>query len=155
MFGGGVGSFSYSALGGLETVSNATSSGWEHIRVRPSPAAIARLGHGQASMATRFGLAATSWEWRDGALDLAATIPSGASASVFFPAVVAASSSSTCRLSTVSEAGHACWKGGEFVPGAVPGVSGAIVEAQAGGKESVVLSTGSGAFAFNASYAAC
>ena len=116
MFGGGVGSFSYSALGGLETVSNATSSGWEHIRVRPSPAAIARLGHGQASMATRFGLAATSWEWRDGALDLAATIPSGTSASVFFPAVVA----STCRLSTVSEAGHACWKDGAFMPGAVP-----------------------------------
>ena len=34
------------ALGGLSSVSNATSTAWQHVMVHPDPAAVAKLGYG-------------------------------------------------------------------------------------------------------------
>jgi hypothetical protein len=44
------------ALGGLSTVSNTTSTAWQHVLVHPDPAAVVKLGEGSYTLETRFGM---------------------------------------------------------------------------------------------------
>ena len=85
------------ALGGLDTVSNATTTGWQVLTVRPLPAAIAALGHASVSVDTRLGTAAVAWRFDEGeaepssasamagSLSLNVTVPVGALAEVHVP----------------------------------------------------------------------
>ena len=82
-------------LGGLETTSNATSTGWRHIIVAPDIHAVARLRAGGFSLRTRFGLAAVSWAFDPATkwLTTNVTVPVGSTAEVVhmrdMPAVAA------------------------------------------------------------------
>ena len=46
------------AVGGMSTVSNTTSTAWEHILVHTEPAAVTKLNEGSYSINTRFGACA-------------------------------------------------------------------------------------------------
>ena len=52
---GGFDPFLHTHVGGLDTVINDTTAGWEVIRVRVSPAAMARARHASNAHMTRFG----------------------------------------------------------------------------------------------------
>lgn len=116
MFGGGVGAFVYSALGGLDTVSNATCSGWQHVKVGPAAAAAARLPDGKASVVSRFGVNAVNW--RAGAdapfFQLNATVPIGAAATIKITLLH--------NATTVREGAAVVWQNGAFVPHASAGL---------------------------------
>lgn len=126
MFGGGIGTYLYTALGGLDTVSNATSSGWQHIKAGPAAAAAHRLPFGRAQVATRFGRAAVSWasgaasvfvglsETLTSSFTLNATIPSGATATL--KVVMLGEATDVYSDSTP------IWKNNAFVPNAAPGL---------------------------------
>jgi hypothetical protein len=47
------------AVGGMSTVSNTTSTAWEHILVHTEPAAVTKLNEGSYSINTRFGACVT------------------------------------------------------------------------------------------------
>merc|ERR1711934_1275687 len=84
---GGFDGWMTTALGGLDTVSNATTTGWRVMTVRPLPAAITMLGHASVSIETRFGLAAAAWSFDSvsGHLSLNITVPVGSVAELHVP----------------------------------------------------------------------
>ena len=109
---GGFDGWMTTALGGLDTVSNATTTGWRVLTVRPLPAAIATLGRASASVETRLGAAAVAWRFEQadgsdggaamntmaaergvpaggGHLSLNVTVPVGAVAELHVPATLA------------------------------------------------------------------
>ena len=92
-------------LGGLDTVSNATSSGWRHFTVAPDMHAVARLRAGGYSLRTRFGLAAVSWAYDATAKQLRTnvTVPVGSTASVAHERVVPAVAATGAAASTLRE----------------------------------------------------
>jgi hypothetical protein len=49
------GGWMFTQLGGLDTVSNASSSGWRHVLVAPDVHAVTRLREGGATLNTSFG----------------------------------------------------------------------------------------------------
>ena len=125
MFGGGIGTYLYTALGGLDTVSNATS-GWQHIKAGPAAAVAHRLPFGRAQVATRFGRAAVSWvggaasgsvglsETSTTHFTLNATIPSGATGTL--KVVMLGEATDVYSDSTP------VWKNDAFIPNAAPGL---------------------------------
>jgi alpha-L-rhamnosidase len=94
---GGFDGWMTTALGGLDTVSNATTTGWRVLTVRPLPAAMTTLGHASVSVDTRLGTAAVAWRVdADGAaaggggrLSLNVTVPVGAVAELHVPTALA------------------------------------------------------------------
>lgn len=71
-------------LGGMDTVSNATTTGWQHFIVAPCIHAVARLRSGGYSLETRFGRAAVAWQYDKAqqVLRTNVTVPIGATAEV-------------------------------------------------------------------------
>jgi len=51
----------------VSTVSNTTSTAWQHIIVHPEPAAVTKIQSGYYGLTTRFG--PTSVRWQYGRLD--------------------------------------------------------------------------------------
>ena len=100
---GGFDGWMTTALGGLDTVSNATSTGWRVITVRPLPAAITTLGHASVSIETRFGVAALSWyfDTTKDHLSLNITVPVGSVAEVHVPIEL-----EDKQLKSFTESGH-------------------------------------------------
>ena len=101
-------------LGGLDTVSNATCTGWRHIIVAPEIHAVARLRAGGYSLQTRFGLAAVSWAYDTATKQLRTnvTVPTGSTAEVVhereMPAVAATGAGSS-SLHAVYEGESQVW----------------------------------------------
>jgi alpha-L-rhamnosidase len=122
MFGGNVGTWFATAVAGLDTLSNATSSGWKDILIAPTAAALLTLPHAEASQQTRFGDARVAWAIVQGSssktasktVSINVTIPPGSNAELFLPLLSCASTQGTCVQ--VQEAGQAVWKGGHFIP---------------------------------------
>lgn len=146
MFGGNLGTALYAMLAGLDTACNASTGGWQHVRVGPVAAAAARLGSGSATVQTRFGPAAVAWRAAGAAAPapdagaafaLNATVPAGATADIKITLLR--------NATTVSEGGAVVWQGGKFSP--VPGLSGAVAGAE-DGYSTVVFAAGSGTYAF-------
>jgi hypothetical protein len=144
MFGGGIGTYLYTALGGLDTVSNATSSGWQHIKAGPAAAAAHRLPFGRAQVATRFGRAAVSWVGGAASLSettthftLNATIPSGATG--MLKVVMLGEATDVYSDSTP------VWKDDAFIPNAVPGlISASLVNEE--GFQTILFEVTSGVY---------
>lgn len=89
---GGFDAWMIEALGGIQAISNATSTAWENFVVSPDQAAVTRLGSGGFSIRTRFGLSSVDWRW-DSATQKCAinvTVPIGSTASVEPPLTLAA-----------------------------------------------------------------
>ena len=72
------------AVGGLDTVSNATTTAWQDVLVSPDAAAVSTLGSGGYSLETRFGHTALSWALDSASrqLTLNVTMPIGSTAHV-------------------------------------------------------------------------
>ena len=83
------------ALGGMSTVSNTTTTAWEHIVIRPDAAAVAKLQNGYNSMQTRFGPTVVYWRLMPAVngshafLETNATIPVGSTAEIVSARIVA------------------------------------------------------------------
>ena len=110
---GGFDGWMTTALGGLDTVSNATTTGWRVLTVRPLPAAMTMLGHAAASVDTRLGKAAVAWRVDVNAgsagagarLSLNVTVPVGAVAELHVPHEMTSpgGSSAVSHLASVAE----------------------------------------------------
>ena len=127
-------------LARLDTVSNATSTGWRHIIVAPEIHAVARLGAGGYSLQTRFGLAAVSWAY-DAAtkqLHTNVTVPTGSTAEVVHEGEVPAVAATGAGPSSL----HAVYEGERQVWGGGGGVQ----------EERVATTIGSGEWAFVSHY---
>lgn len=142
MFAGGVGVWAYTALVGIDTVVNTSTAGWQHVSVRPLPAAVARLGSAAGSVATRFGNVTCMWRWSAaGGLSLNTTLPVGTSGSVSLP--VLGDSSKVLVL----ESGKAVWAHGVYVAG-VPGIVSGSADTE-DGSPVIRFEVGSGSFKFS------
>lgn len=153
MYGGGVGTFVYSALAGIDTVLNGTTAGWSRMLFKPEPAALLKLGRAAATHTTRFGNASISWEMGSKALQLTVTVPTGCTAEAHFPQL--AQLGAAALTVTDSSAQAPVWKAGKFMPG-VAGVHGGSLSAPVKygpfkGVASVVLELGSGTYPFSVS----
>ncbi len=135
-FGGGIGTWTYKALGGLDTVSNTTTTGWRHVIVRPLEAALQTLGSGAASITTRFGPTSVAWTLAGRTLELNTTIPTGSTADVYL-----------AGATRVVESDTVVWANGVFTP--VAGITGAWTAVRSN-VTSVVFAVGSGQYAFTA-----
>eukprot|EP00047_Mylnosiga_fluctuans_P000527 m.195091 g.195091 ORF g.195091 m.195091 type:complete len:1269 (+) comp10076_c0_seq31:2213-6019(+) len=105
-------------LGGLDTVSNTTTTGWRNIVVAPSAAAILRLRSSSMQLHTRFGLTALNWSYTPGqplAMDL--VVPIGSVADIALPPLAG-------MVATRIVEGDAQWMGGVWTPAAPQGVHG-------------------------------
>ena len=159
------------ATGGMSTVSNTTSTAWEHIIVHTEPAAVTKLTAGSYSIDTRFG--PTQVRWQYGRLDNESTtntlvtnlsLPVGSTAEVVHDAQL---DRGGCELHAVLESGVTLWSSadeqGEH--GAVPqgvlgppaaaleGAGGARGATGGGGRPQARTTVGSGVFSFEAQYA--
>ena len=121
MNGGGLQSWFYTSIAGINTHSNGVTGGWEQIIFRPAPAAVKRLGHAAASIHTPLGVASVSWRVHASTLWFNVTVPASATGTLTFPllGVIA-------QNAVIYESDQAVWKGGEFVAGR-PGVSAGVV----------------------------
>ena len=136
---GAPGAFYYSSLAGLRRAPGSRS--WRELLLAPPGSASgvwANLTAAAAQQLTPMGAVSVSWELGGGAYALNASLPPGAAATVLLPTLRPAA------LAVVEEGGVPVWEGGRFVPG-VPGVGAAAAGADG---ETVVLSVGSGAYAF-------
>lgn len=157
MFGGNVGTWVFSTLAGLDTVSNGTSSGWQHILIKPAGAAIRRLGSASASQDTRFGMAAVSWKYNAPSLFLLnVTIPPGSTSEIFIPLLTQGAGAASVEVWEQGEGGKRAWvwKEGKFVAGGVTGITGARVGAAPGpnANATLVLSASSGSYSLTAAF---
>lgn len=103
---GGFHSWFYSGIAGLETTTNASSTGWRHFVVQPSPAAVQRLQQAGATVLTRLGSAAVDWAYAGGQLAINVTVPVGAQADVLAPQLHGAYPSQVCEVT----ARAVCWQ---------------------------------------------
>jgi hypothetical protein len=73
-----------SKLGGLNVISNSSTTGWKHFAVAPDMHAVARLGVGGYALETRFGHAAVSWVYDSTSKQLYTnvTVPFGSTAEI-------------------------------------------------------------------------
>jgi hypothetical protein len=108
MFGGFHSWFS-TKLAGLDTTTNATSTGWRHVVVAPSPASILRLQAAAISIETRFGHTALSWTYdvTSGRLAVNLTVPVGSHADVRLPPLAGMTVAEVIDMDTMS-----VWRGG-------------------------------------------
>ena len=162
-------------LGGLDSVSNATSTGWRHFIVAPDVHAVIRLGAGGYALDTRFGRAEVSWRYDSDARQVLTnvTVPVGSIAIVqhakALPLVLSASTRATedpwvgaKPLRQVIESQHELWaachgrgaaaigdgcQGRQVLP---PGVM--RVEQATGGDSGPQTVVGAGMYAFRAQY---
>ena len=143
--GGTIHTWVYSTLAGIDTAVNGSSAGWEHIILRPDPAAMLSLGHASALLKTRFGNASISWKLGASELTITCAVPPGSTAEVHVPQLSQLGGADV----TINEGGKAVWKAGAFVPGVV-GVRGGSIkektEKPISHVNAVVLETGSGVF---------
>jgi len=146
MFGGNLQSWVFSGIVGLDTESNGTSSGWQHILIGPVHAAVQKLGYAQGAVNTRFGNASVSWRLESGSLALETTVPPGATASLSIPLLEASPADVI-----ISEDGVDVWKNDRFISGQ-PGISGAVVTKR-GTKVAITFVLSSGSYAFKAVHA--
>lgn len=110
MFGGNVGTISYTSLAGLKNAKGSVA--WRNISMRPLPEAIDRLGFANASVRTPRGLAAISWQKQgDHSLEVNVTVPAGSTATVALPARLGGS-----QVVTVAESGLTVWSNGKYTP---------------------------------------
>lgn len=73
-------------IGGLDTISNSSTTAWRVMKVAPLPEAVAQLKQGALSVKTRFGVAAVSWQLdQENAFSLNVTVPVGSQAEVHMP----------------------------------------------------------------------
>jgi len=105
-------SWMYSAVAGLDTVSNASTSGWEHVLIRPVHGAVQKLKHAEGAVNTRFGNTSVSWLLDSDTFSLQATIPPGSTATLSIPLLVASS-----NKVAISEGGVDVWKDNNFISG--------------------------------------
>merc|ERR1719424_294591 len=150
--GGGLASWMYSAVVGLDTETNGTCSGWQHVLIRPVHAAVHKLGYARGSVNTRFGNTTVSWRTISGqseahAFVLEATLPPGSTASLSIPLLGASPADVT-----ISEHGADIWKNNEFVPG-VLGIDGAVITTR-GSKAAITFALRSGSYTFKSEEAA-
>ena len=141
MSGGQLQSFFFTSIAGLDTASNATSSGWRHVLFRPAHAAVKKLGRASAVIATPLGTASVSWQLVSKTLTLNSTVPAGAVGELSFPLLSVSS-----HEASISEGGVAVWSAGKFVGGR-RGVTAASVTRR-GAKEAVTFLIGPGARSF-------
>jgi hypothetical protein len=151
MFGGGVGTQPYVALGGISNgrgltgSRNSSSTAWELIEIRPLPPAIDALPFASASTHTPRGIVAVHWSRTGSTFALNTTVPVGSTANVAIPAQLADK-----QLLIVAETAVPVWADGAYKPG-VDGFNGAAKESHPYGV--VVFSVGSGEYSFSATYA--
>ena len=62
---GGFDPFLHTHVGGLDSVVNGTSAGWEHVRVRVAAAAVTTLRHTSHQRETRFGTISLHWSYTE------------------------------------------------------------------------------------------
>ena len=162
-FGGNVGTWFTTTVAGLDTVSNATSSGWRDIVIAPTAAALVhpKLPHATATQLTRFGLASVSWARSSTTqgkgiasrvatvqLSLNCSIPPGSTATIYLPVLNSAGSLSAVM---VQEGKVTVWKDGKFQPQAsVPGFHSGRSTVR-DNRTTVALAVGSGNFTLVAS----
>ena len=151
MYGGGLATFVYSALAGIDTVANGTVAGWSRLIFKPEPAAILKLGHASGTHATRYGNASISWKFAGSSLTMNVTIPTGGTAEAYVPQLAQLGGAAL----TISDTGKPVWKAGSFVPG-VAGVLGATLSEPVAygpekGMQSVAIQLGSGFYPFSVS----
>eukprot|EP01052_Picozoa_sp_SAG31_P005496 SAG31_NODE_242_length_19350_cov_3.043998_15_plen_1073_part_00 len=93
-------------LGGMDTVSNATTTGWQHFVVAPCMHAVARLRSGGYSLKTRFGRAAVAWQYDaiHQVLQTNVTVPIGATAEVRHELTMPALSPAAAPVGTAAKA---------------------------------------------------
>jgi hypothetical protein len=102
-------SYFYTSIAGLDTASNSTSSGWQHVLFRPTHAAVRRLGHAAAAIETPLGVASVSWRLKSKTrLTINATVPEGATGELSVPLLGVSS-----ELVNISEGGVDVWSGGK------------------------------------------
>ena len=155
-YGGGVGTFVYSALAGIDTALNGTVAGWSRLIFKPEPAALRKLGHAAATHTTRYGNASISWKMHaaSSSLEMNVTVPTGCTAEAYFPLMPQIGGTALTILEMEMPTA-VVWKAGKFVPG-VAGVHGATLSAPVAhgpdkGLQSVVLELGSGTYPFRVS----
>lgn len=153
MYGGGIGTFVYSALAGIDTILNGTVAGWSRLIFKPEPAAIRKLGHAAATHTTRYGNASINWEMTKSSFEMTVTIPTGATGEAYFP-MLSEIGGATLTIVDIA-AGKDIWKAGAFVTG-VAGVRGATLSTPLAygpdkGLKSVVVDLGSGTYPFRIS----
>ena len=147
-YGGGVGTFVYSALAGVDTVLNGNTAGWSRLIFKPEPAALLKLGHAAGSHTTRFGNASIDWEMGSKSLQLTVTVPTGCTAEAYVPQLEQLGGAAL----RITDSTRIVWKGGKFIPG-LAGVRDGMVSAPVKygpfkGLKNVVLELGSGSYAF-------
>lgn len=138
---GGFGGWLYEAVAGLRRVGR----GWTRFALGPANGcALLWLGAASASVDSPAGPVAAAWRAGpapDVALQLDATVPTGASAAVAVPVRGAGGAAA----GSVAESGSPVWRAGSFVAG-VPGVFSA--RASPAG-DAVIFEVGSGTFSFS------
>ena len=88
---GGFYEWMFDGLGGINTVSNQSTTGWRVFKVKPDPAAIMVLKARAASVSSRFGVCGASWglqasfEQLQNQLVYNLTVPAGSTVEVYFP----------------------------------------------------------------------
>jgi hypothetical protein len=97
------------AVGGMSTVSNTSSTAWQHIIVHAEPAAVTKVGRGSYALTTRFGPTAVRWAFDRASAKLLTnvTIPVGSTADVVHDAELRRGE---CTLVAVLESGLALWE---------------------------------------------
>jgi hypothetical protein len=145
------------AVGGMSTVSNTTSTAWQHIIVHTEPAAVTKLTSGSYSINTRFGPTAVCWSFKNSKLQTNITIPVGSTAEVVHDAQLR---NGACELTAVLESGEVVWSNDKSATAATTqqhstaGVGAvALKEAGDGGvRRRTATTVGSGSYSFEARY---
>jgi hypothetical protein len=142
------------AVGGMSTVSNTSSTAWQHIIVHTEPAAVTKLTSGSYAINTRFGPAAVRWSFdsQTSKLQTNVTIPVGSTAEVVHDVQLRRGE---CELVAVLESGEALW-GGEAATTTHRSVGvGAVALREAGDggvRQRTATFVGSGSYSFEAGY---
>eukprot|EP00054_Salpingoeca_dolichothecata_P025500 m.179111 g.179111 ORF g.179111 m.179111 type:complete len:1109 (+) comp25377_c0_seq1:111-3437(+) len=150
MFGGGVGTWLYSAVGLNQNLSDLEQLGWQSVALQPLKHALTLLKMANASYVSRFGPISISWAYSNEAttsrLEIQAALPVGVSGTLTLPCI-----QKDCQNVAVTEQQSPVFVNGKFVPGLVPGLTGAWIgaSAAAGGTPGLVLELGSGLFEFS------
>lgn len=144
------------AVGGMSTISNTTSTAWQHIIVHTEPAAVTKLTSGSYAIDTRFGPTAVRWAFdsHTSKLQTNITIPVGSTAEVVHDAQLRRGE---CELVAVLEGGESLWGGGNVATVATRNAAGvggvALHEAGDGGvRRRTATTVGSGNYSFEARY---
>eukprot|EP01043_Picozoa_sp_COSAG02_P042331 COSAG02_NODE_3591_length_6516_cov_4.904161_2_plen_143_part_00 len=135
-------------VGGLDSVVNGATGGWERIVVRVAPAAIATLGGANKRHETRFGTASLSWRYAKGRLTMAVRVPIGSIAEVHSPLAVGGH-----RLKSVTEGARGSQLWAVAPTETLELAKDSDVQSVETRDSAIVTVVGSGAWSFAATYA--